>query len=138
MHGIRAGTVVRVTFWQSDTAAGQEVTHPVRAGFAVHVQGVISRWVKRDKRLARLLGPLPQERVEHLRPRLVVYRRGVGQHPVQIEQAPPLPPRATPGCPLPPVQHRSPALRPRLCLPPQSEMLTPPISIAAEPLRRIP
>src|SRR5215211_4557118 len=61
--------------------------HAVQARLAVHVFVVVGGPVERLERLAVAVGPVAQEGVEHLLPRLRVDPRRLRKDAVQIEQA---------------------------------------------------
>jgi hypothetical protein len=103
VHRLLTRRIVRLALGQRDAARGEEVADTVGARLAVHVGVVLVVGVEGDERGARLLGVRAQEVVEHLLPRRRVHRRGIGQHPIEIEQADSDLPRQP--------QHRSPSRR---------------------------
>jgi len=70
-----------------DAARLQERADAVEPGLAVDVLVVVGRAIELLERLAGPLGPVAQEAVEHLLPRLGVDLRGLGEHTVEVEQA---------------------------------------------------
>jgi hypothetical protein len=65
----------------------QEGPHPLDPGLAVDVLVVVADRVERDELLAPFLRPVAEELVEHFLPGRVVHLRGLGDHPVHVEQA---------------------------------------------------
>jgi hypothetical protein len=86
MHRWRARWIVVRSLLQRDAARRQEVSSPVRSKLPVDVGGVVTRQFERAERLARSLGSIEEELVEHLLPRLGVELRCLRQHAVQVEQ----------------------------------------------------
>lgn len=87
LDGLGIRRVVRVALGQHDASAGEEITDAVRSRLAVDARRVVRPWIERDEPLACPRRPFAQVRVEHLGPSLVVHRRRVRQHPVEIEEA---------------------------------------------------
>ena len=80
------GRVLRGSVGEGDRPRREEAPHPVVAGLAVEVVGVVAAQVERHERLVVGIGPGAQELVEHLPPRGGMEGRRVGQHSVEIEQ----------------------------------------------------
>ena len=83
--GVRA--VGRLPLRQRDPPGDQEGAGAVQPRLAVDVRAVVGLDVERDELHSRALGVGAQEVVEHLLPRRRVHAGGVGEHPVEVEQA---------------------------------------------------
>ena len=87
LHGLGPGRIARGALGQLDSARGEEPAHPIGAGEPVDVLVVLAPRVEGDELLARPFRSGAQELVEHLLPGRRVHLRGLGQHPVEIEEA---------------------------------------------------
>ena len=76
-----------IALGQLDLARLKEGPHPFDPGLAVDVLVVVANLVERHELLVVLFRPVLQELIEHLFPGRVVHLRGLGDHPVHVEQA---------------------------------------------------
>jgi hypothetical protein len=87
VDGLGLGRIVRGAEREVDPARLKERAHPVAARLAIDVLLIVPGHRELPERLAGPPRPVAQILVEHLLPGLGVDLRGLGQHPVEVEQA---------------------------------------------------